>query len=84
MVTPSESESKLDPSKHLLGVPGEDEYEKAAPSDAESIEEEESVSEMAIKLEKEDLESMMTRAMTSAVAAVRPSGLKGHELPAET
>ena len=60
LVTPSE---KLDHFKILLGVAAEDEVEEETPSDAESE------SEMAIKIEKDELEALMTRAVAAATAA---------------
>ena len=64
-MTPIVQLSKLDQFKRLLGAGAEDEFE-AAPSDAES-------ENMAIKLEKDELEAMMTRVVASAVSVAKPA-----------
>ena len=65
-------EQKLDLFKVLLGEVVEDEVEETTPEVREDGEEE-SEEGMAFKMDPEDLESIMTRAMASAVVAARES-----------
>ena len=67
--------SKLDQFKILLGVAAEEEN---TPSDAEGE------GEMAIKLEASDLESLMARAMASAMEARETSSSTSAQVGAET
>ena len=61
--------TKLDLLKNLLGDGEVEPAERRQADESVSEEEEETEFEMAIKLEKEDLESIMSRAMQSAMAA---------------